>query len=200
MWEVVWGLQALTGQGGLRDISAPAAPVGEEAGSLPDSVCFGDSGQRHSCATGQVRGLAGPQQTAIGCSTPQLLVVRRAPLGSLGKVGPAGCRLGPSRKDWCWGHPRPVHVPLPVRPLTSWAALPARHGAKAGHIVTWCWSVFRRPRQASSFLEVLSEQPHSTRNKASEESAPQVWWLAAQAQRGSAGVCPCPCPRPPHPV
>lgn len=136
--------------------------------------------------------MAAPQQTAISCSTPQFLVVRRAPLGGL---GPAGCRLGPARKGWCWGLPRLVHVPLPVRPLTSWGALPPRLGAKTA---TRPWSVFRRPRQASGFLEVLSDQPCSTRNKGSEESAPQVWWLAAQAQRGSAGLCPALiCPTPP---
>ena len=46
--------------------------------------------------------MAAPQQTAISCSTPQFLVVRWAPLGSL---GPAGCRLGLARKGWCWGLP-----------------------------------------------------------------------------------------------
>lgn len=158
----------------------------------PDSACFEDSDQRHVCDTRQVRGLAAPQQTAVSHSTHQFLVVRRAPLGSL---GPAGCRLGPARKGWRWGLPRPVHVPLPVRLLTSWAALPPRHGAETA---TRPWSVFRRPRQASGFLEVLSDQPCSTRNKRSEESAPRVWWLAAQAQRGSAGLCPALiCPTPP---
>ena len=35
LWEVVWGLQALTVLGGLRGISAPTTPVGEGAGSPP---------------------------------------------------------------------------------------------------------------------------------------------------------------------
>ena len=193
LWEGVWGLRALTAQGGLRGASAAATPVGEGAGSLPDSVCFEYSGQGHGCATGQVRGLAGSQQTAVSCSTPQLLVVRRGPLGSLGKVGPAGCRLRPARKDWCWGHPRPVHVTLPARPLTSWAALPARHGARTGHMVLECL-----PKATTGVQFPGGAQPRSTRNKVSEESAPQVWRLTAQAQRGSAGLCPC--PRPLHPV
>lgn len=83
-----------------------------------------------------------------------------------------------------------IHVP-PGGPLTSWAALPARHG----QIATWCWSIFeghdRRPvcrRCARS--HVLQETKWEERS--------HLTGLAVHSPKhgGPSGLLPLPSPHP----